>query len=79
MTLGKLHPSRHRVEEILEDRYSLTYFYEPKYTARMPKVLPTLQKKGQKREHLIYGKFLVEHLSDWVEYRGIKYKEGGIK
>ena len=44
-------------------------FLEPKYSQRVPDILPTLAKKGEKPEYVTYGYRTIKNMKQYIEWK----------
>ena len=75
MTGGKFKATRHRVVDTGVDRFSVPFFFEPRYTADITRVIaPCEEVQSQSTSsthqgHKLYGPWLIEKMRSFAEFR----------
>jgi len=66
ITNFKLKATKHRVRDIGVERFSSPFFFEPNYSARIPR---QLGEGGKEEEEFIYGDWLIDKIREFGEYK----------
>lgn len=70
ITNYRLKATKHRVLDIGVERFSSPYFFEPNYTAKIPKQLSENTTATVNDEHeFIYGDWLIDKIREFGEYK----------
>lgn len=79
MTGGRIKATNHRVVDIGQTRYSVPFFFEPAYHARLPQNLPSAEEVQENNitsatdcpDCYIYGEWLLSRITKFVEYQDL--------
>ena len=65
----KVKATKHRVIETGGDRYSLPFFFEPGFSAMVPRSLPTCSDESSSEiQYIQYGPWLMENMKKYAEF-----------